>query len=162
MKFEHINEDNFNLVLNIYKAGIASGKATFETEMPNFIKWDNAHLAVGRIALFDNNIMVGWGALSKVSNRSVYKGVAENSVYVSPSHQGVGVGSKILKKLIEISEINGIWTLQCGIMPENSASIHLHKKCGFREIGYREKIGQRNGVWKDNIIMERRSKKIGI
>ncbi|WP_198679946.1 GNAT family N-acetyltransferase [Aureibaculum luteum] len=162
MNLEHITEENFNLVLKIYKAGIATGKATFETQMPSFEKWDNAHHTFGRITFFNNHSMLGWGALSKVSNRCVYKGVAENSLYVSPSYQGMGVGTKILKKLIEISETNIIWTLQCGIMPENSASIHLHKKCGFREIGYREKIGQLNGVWKDNIIMERRSNKIGI
>ncbi len=162
MEFKNINEENFSFVLKIYKSGLATEKATFETETPSFEKWDKAHLSFGRIAIFENKTMLGWGALSKVSNRSVYKGVVENSLYVSPSHQGLGVGTKILQKLIEISETNGLWTLQCGIMRENIASINLHKKCGFREIGFREKIGKLNGVWKDNIIMERRSKIIGI
>lgn len=162
MEFKTINPTNFDLVLKIYKAGIETQKATFETEIPSFEKWDNAHVSFGRIALIENNIILGWGALSKVSNRCVYEGVVESSLYVSPSHQGLGVGTKILQKLIEISETNSVWTLQCGIMRENNASINLHKKCGFREIGFREKIGKLNGVWKDNIIMERRSKLVGI
>lgn len=162
MGFKNIIQEDFKFVLEIYKEGIATEKATFETEAPSFEQWNNSHLAFGRISLFENNRMIGWGALSKVSDRCVYEGVAENSLYVLASHHRLGVGTKILQKLIEISEANGVWTLQCGIMRENSASIHLHKKCGFRQIGFREKIGKLNGVWKDNIIMERRSKIIGI
>ena len=162
MKFSEINKDNFHLVTKIYKDGIDTGKATFETTIPSYQKWDNTHHTFGRISAYNNAKMLGWAALSKVSDRCVYQGVAEVSVYVSSSSQGMGIGTKLLQKLIEVSELNGIWTLQCGIMTENTSSIHIHKKCGFREIGYREKVGNLNGVWKDNIILERRSKIIGI
>jgi len=117
-------------------------------------------LPFGRIVLEKDETVIGWAALSKVSDRCVYEGVAEVSIYVA--HQGKGLGTVLLQQLIKISESKGIWTLQCGIMRENMASIKLHKKCGFRIIGYREKIGKRNGVWRDNIIMERRSKIAGV
>lgn len=160
MKFSEIDANNFDAVAKIYKKGIETGNATFETSIPSFEEWDKKHLPYGRIVLLDNETIVGWAALSTVSDRCVYGGIAEVSVYVSAS--GRGYGTQFLQKLIEISESNGLWTLQCGIMRENIASIGLHKKCGFREIGYREKVGKRDGVWRDNIIMERRSKLVGI
>ena len=114
----------------------------------------------GRIVIIKDGILVGWAALSKVSDRCVYEGVAEVSVYVSD--HGKGLRTQLLQKLIEVSESEGLWTLQCGIMRENIASIRLHEKCGFRKIGYRENVGKLNGVWRDNILMERRSKTVGI
>lgn len=162
MKFSEINTTNYEAVSQIYKSGIATENATFETLVPSFEAWDKKYLPFARIALYEDKTMLGWAALSKVSERLVYRGVAEVSVYVSEKAQGKGIGTKLLLQLIKESELEGIWTLQCGIMRENKASIQLHKKCGFRIIGYREKIGQLNGVWRDNVSMERRSKVIGI
>lgn len=162
MKFSKIDENNFDAVAKIYKVGIETGNATFETNIPSFEDWDKTHLPYGRIVILENEKILGWAALSKVSDRCVCSGIAEVSVYISPDTRGKGIGSQLLQKLIEISESEGLWTLQCGIMRENKASIGLHKKCGFREIGYREKVGKREGVWRDNIIMERRSKIVGV
>jgi len=160
--FSAITEANYPSVARIYQAGIDSGNATFETSVPSFHTWDNEHLPFGRIVAIINNVVVGWAALTNASKRKAYSGVAEVSIYISPEFQTKGIGYKLLKKLITISEVHQIWTLQCSIMIENKASIALHKKCGFREIGYREKIGRLHGVWRNNMILERRSKKIGI
>jgi L-amino acid N-acyltransferase YncA len=162
MEFSKIDKNNFEMVAQIYKTGIETGNATFETRVPTFEEWDKKHLSFGRIVILENDEIKGWAALSKVSERSVYNGVAEVSIYISVTSQGKGIGTQLLQKLIEISEINGIWTLQCGIMQENVASINLHRKCGFREIGYREKIGKINDCWRNNVILERRSKVTGI
>jgi len=162
MSFFEIDKNNYAAVAQIYKEGIETGNATFETNVPTFEEWQAKHLSFGNIVLLENQTILGWASLSKVSDRCVYGGVAEVSVYVSSIAQGKGVGTKLLHKLIEISESQGIWTLQCGIMKENIPSIELHKKCGFREIGYREKVGKLHGVWRDNVIMERRSKIVGI
>ena len=162
MEFLEIDINNFDAVTKIYKEGIETGNATFETNIPSFEDWDKTHLPYGRIVILENENILGWAALSKVSDRCVYSGIAEVSVYISPDTRGKGIGSQLLQKLIEISESEGLWALQCGIMRENKASIGLHKKCGFREIGYREKVGKREGVWRDNIIMERRSKIVGV
>lgn len=162
MYYLKICKSNFNKVSKIYKQGLETKNATFETTIPTYEKWDKNHLPFGRIAAFEMNKMLGWAALSKVSERAVYKGIAEVSIYISTLQQGKGIGFLLLQKLIEISESNSLWTLQCGIMRENTASIQLHKKCGFREIGYREKVGKLDGIWRDNIIMERRSKIIGV
>jgi|TARA_B110000037_G_scaffold69825_1_gene84391 L-amino acid N-acyltransferase YncA len=160
MEFSEIDKHNFDAVAEIYKTGIQTGNATFETTIPSFEEWDKKHLPFGRIVLLKDENIMGWASLSKVSDRCVYEGIAEVSVYVST--YGRGLGTLLLQKLIEISESKGLWTLQCGIMRENIASIRLHKKCGFREIGYREKVGIQDGVWRDNIIMERRSKIVGV
>ena len=160
MEFSEIDKHNFDAVAEIYKTGIQTGNATFETTIPSFEEWDKKHLPFGRIVLLKDENIMGWASLSKVSDRCVYEGIAEVSVYVST--YGRGLGTLLLQKLIEISESKGLWTLQCGIMRENIASIRLHKKCGFREIGYREKVGKQDGVWRDNIIMERRSKIVGV
>jgi L-amino acid N-acyltransferase YncA len=146
----------------IYLEGIATGDATFETEAPTWESWHQAHLPFARLVLRDGEIMVGWAALSKVSSRCVYAGVAEVSVYVSSGHRGQGAGQLLLTHLIEASESNDIWTLQAGIFPENLASLTLHHKCGFREVGRREKLGKLHGKWRDVILLERRSCRVGI
>lgn len=162
MKIIHFNKDDFQEVQNIYRDGLATGLATFETEVPDWNSWDNAHLDFGRIAVIENEKMLGWASLSGVSSRCVYGGVAEVSVYVAEDSRGKGVGKILLNELIAESESNNIWTLQAGIFPENIGSKILHEKCGFRLVGYREKIGKLNGVWKDNLILERRSTVVGV
>lgn len=134
----------------------------FKTEATDWETWDKSHLPNCRIAVIDGKQMEGWAALSPVSSRCVYAGVAEVSIYIAENFRGKGVGKYLLLKLIEESEAAGLWTLQSGIFSDNTASIILHEQCGFRVIGYREKIGKKDGVWKDNIIMERRSTVAGI
>lgn len=163
MNIVNITEQLFADVARIYEEGIATGVATFETSAPAWKDWDAAHLKYGRKAIIDpDGQMLGWSALSPVSNRCVYGGVAEVSVYVAQSARGKGIGSTLLNILITESEKNNIWTLQSGIFRENEASIAIHEKCGFRMIGYKEKIGKLHGIWKDNVLMERRSKIVGI
>lgn len=145
----------------IYEAGIATGLATFETKAPSWDQWDAGHRPDCRLCARSGGEVVGWAALSPVSRRAVYDGVAEVSVYVRPDHCGRGVGSTLLKAIITDSERNGIWTLQAGIFPENSASLRLHERHGFRPVGRRERIGQLAGVWRDTILLERRSALIG-
>jgi L-amino acid N-acyltransferase YncA len=149
-------------VRQIYLEGIATGNATFETEAPSWDKWDNGHLQNCRLLACDGADIVGWAALSAVSSRRVYAGVTEVSVYVARSAQGKGVGRALLSALIESAEAAGIWTLQAGIFPENISSIHLHKSLGFREVGRREKIGRMRDRWRDVMLLERRSKVVGI
>jgi L-amino acid N-acyltransferase YncA len=149
-------------VRSIYQEGIATGNATFETDAPEWQEWDVRHLVDCRFVARREGQVVGWGALSPVSSRCVYAGVAEVSIYVTTSARGEGIGKTLLRALIEASERQGIWTLQAGIFPENEASIALHKACGFREVGYRERIGQMNGHWRDVILFERRSEVVGI
>jgi L-amino acid N-acyltransferase YncA len=145
----------------IYLQGIATGDATFETEAPDWRRWNEAHLRFGRLVVRDGDRLLGWAALSPVSSRAVYAGVAEVSVYVSAAHRGNGVGRLLLTRLIEEAEKNGIWTLQAGIFPENMASIVLHQKCGFREVGRRQKLGKLNDRWRDVMLLERRSQNVG-
>ena len=149
-------------VSRIYRLGIDTGIATFEKEIPSWNTWDTAHFRSCRLIAEKDQKIVGWAALSPVSGRCVYGGVAEVSVYVDINYNNNGIGTRLLQELIKESEKNGIWTLQSGIFPENKASIQLHKKLGFREIGFREKIGKKDGVWYDNVILEKRSKTIGI
>lgn len=160
--FSTIHKGNYHQVRSIYDEGIRTGLATFEATSPSWEDWDNTHLDYGRIALLEGNTVMGWAALSAVSNRCVYQGVAEVSVYVAETARGMGAGKKLLNELIRISELNGIWTLQSGIMTENIASIKLHEKCGFRKIGVRERVAKLQGEWMDNLLMERRSKKVGL
>ena len=156
-----MTRNDWHVVADIYKQGIDTGNATFETEVPSLEKWDASHLKKFRlVAVTDNNI-VAWAALSPVSGRRVYAGVAEVSIYVSTKYQGLKIGSRILERLIAESENNGIWTLQASIFPENKSSIKLHENFGFRIIGFRERIGKMNGVWRDTILLERRSKIAG-
>ncbi len=142
----------------IYEEGIATKYATFETELPEWTEWDKDHLKFCRFVALNDDKIVGWAALSPISGRCIYSGVAEVSVYVSAAARGKGVGKLLLNKLIQESEIKDIWTLQAGIFLENQVSIMLHKNTGFREVGYREKIGKLDGVWRDVILLERRSK----
>lgn len=158
---EAMEVDDWISVAKIYKAGIDTGMATFETEVPSWEQWDKQHIETCRLVARSKGKILGWAALSAVSSRCVYGGVAEVSVYVSSQLRGEKIGEKLLRKLIDESEVQGYWTLQSGIFPENISSIRLHEKLGFRKIGFREKIGQLNGVWKDNILMEKRSKKTG-
>ncbi|MCO5186196.1 MAG: N-acetyltransferase family protein [Anaerolineae bacterium] len=147
----------------IYRAGIRTGHATFSTEadIPDGSTWFAGKIdGLAFKAIGDHDEIIGWAALSPVSSRCVYEGVAELSVYVAPEAMGHGVGSALLAHLIGASEMAGIWTLQASIFPENVASIHLHEKYGFRIVGRREKIGRHHGVWRDTILMERRSPKI--
>ncbi len=150
-------------VRSIYLEGIATGVATFETGAPAWEKWDAGHFQKMRLVARDvNDVILGWAAVSPVSDRCVYGGVAEVSVYVGERGRGRGVGRVLLQALIEASERNRIWTLQAGVFPENVASIKLHLRCGFREVGLRERIGKLNGIWRDTLLLERRSEHVGI
>jgi L-amino acid N-acyltransferase YncA len=155
-------QTHWEQVKKIYESGIATGMATFETAAPDWEKWNNGHLPFGRIVAVVNTEVAGWAALSPVSNRCVYGGVAEVSVYVADNHKGKGIGKLLLQNLVTESEAHGIWTLQAGIFTDNIASVKLHEKVGFRIIGYRERIGKLKEAWKDNYILERRSKIVGI
>jgi len=143
-------------VARIYEDGIRTGNATFETGVPSWESWDAAHSEHRLVAELDGRI-AGWAALVPYSARCCYRGVAEDSVYVASWAQGKGVGRALLEKLIALSEEAGIWTLQAGIFPENKASLRLHLGCGFRLVGVRERIGELNGVWRDVLLLERRS-----
>jgi L-amino acid N-acyltransferase YncA len=159
---EPMRPEDWQAARLIYLEGIATGHATFETEAPSWESWDEAHLPFARLVARDGETVVGWAALSKVSSRCVYAGVAEISVYVSASQRGRGVGRRLLAELIEASEAHGLWTLQAGIFPENIASVELHKGCGFQVIGRRERLGKLHGEWRDVLMLERRSQKVGI
>ncbi len=162
MELSVITERIYPQIRSIYEEGIETGLATFETKSTEWEPWNASHLAYGRQAAVQEGEVLGWAALTPVSSRCVYGGVAELSVYVASKARGKGVGTFLLENLIAESEENGIWTLQAGIFKENKASIALHEKCGFRIIGYREKIGKLGNEWKDNVILERRSKIVGI
>jgi L-amino acid N-acyltransferase YncA len=149
-------------VQNIYSEGVATGNATFETETPPWEKWDQGHFQDCRLVAVNSEGILGWAALSPVSTRRVYSGVAEVSVYVSAKARGQRVGTLLLQSLVEQSERCGVWTLQAGIFPENVPSVALHKSCGFREVGLRQKLGQRSGVWRDVLLLERRSSRVGV
>ena len=159
--------DHWPAVREIYGEGISTGNATFETEIPDWGKWDSRHLGSCRlVAIQQKNVgesatVLGWAALSPVSGRQVYRGVAEVSVYVSAATRGRGIGKALLEALIRASEASGIWTLQAGIFPENAASIALHKSCGFREVGVRRRIAKLGDRWCDVMLLERRSEVAG-
>lgn len=149
-------------VLEIYRQGIATGISTFETEAPDWAKFDKKFLPHSRLVLTANKQVIGFATLAPVSNRACYSGVGEVSIYLHEVARGKGLSKLLLNELITISEANNIWTLLSVIHEENTPSIKLHEQCGFRMIGYREKIAQLNGVWKTTVMMERRSKKVGI
>jgi phosphinothricin acetyltransferase len=154
--------DDWPTVREIYREGIATGHATFETDLPDWEKWDSGHRQDCRLIARKGEQVLGWAALSPVSGRRVYAGVAEVSVYVAAAARGSGVGKALLEALIQESELHRIWTLQAGIFPENAASIALHKSRGFREVGVRLHIGKRDEVWRDVLLLERRSSTVGI
>ena len=145
----------------IYAEGIATGQATFETAVPDWDRWDRSHLSCCRLIAKRDGATVGWAALTAVSSRKVYEGVAEVSVYVGSDARGQGIGRKLLDALAAESERNGIWTLQASVFPENEASVALHHACGFRIVGRRERIARQNGVWRDTLFLERRSAAAG-
>jgi L-amino acid N-acyltransferase YncA len=155
-----LRQDDWPAVRAIYQQGIAGGQATFETEAPAWAAWDRSHLDGHRLVAVHEGEVVGWAALSPVSERCVYEGVAEDSVYVADSAQGRGVGRALLEELVRRAESDGVWTIQAGIFPENESSIALHERCGFRVVGTRERIGKHHGVWRDVVLMERRSEEV--
>jgi len=159
---EKMEAQDWEAVRAIYQEGIATGNATFETNIPNWKEWDKNHLAACRLVARKEKEVIGWAAASPVSGRCIYSGVAQVSVYVTAAAQGQGAGKALLQSLIKESQNAGIWTLQAGIFPENVASIALHQTCGFRQVGRREGLGQMAGVWRDVILLERRSKIVGI
>jgi len=157
-----LQPSDWEQVRNIYLEGIAGGNATFETEAPTWEKWDAAHLPFGRMVARAGSAVLGWSALSRVSDRCCYAGVAEASLYVGARHRSQGIGKALLQATIDGAEKNGIWTIQAGIFPENDVSLALVKKFGFREVGRRERLGKVRGVWRDVLLLERRSRVIGI
>ena len=157
MTVEPLRREHWDAVQRIYLEGIATGNATFQTTAPEWEQWDHGHLPACRLVALEGDRVVGWAALSPVSSRCVYGGVAEVSIYVEEKARGAGVGKRLLTALIDASEAAGLWTLQAGIFPENTASVELHRKCGFRLVGVREKMGKMNGRWRDVCLMERRS-----
>lgn len=160
---QEMKPENWEAVAKIYMEGINTGKATFQSECPSFEEWDKGHMKVCRLVAYDGKNVLGWAALSPTSSRCVYRGVAEVSIYIGEAYRGKGVGKNILSNLVKLSEENGIWSLYSAIVRENSSSIALHKSCGFREIGVREKIAKMpDGVWHDTVLMERRSKVVGV
>ncbi|MFZ0913781.1 MAG: N-acetyltransferase family protein [Candidatus Korobacteraceae bacterium] len=157
-----MTKQHWDAVREIYGQGIATGNATFETSVPDWKEWDERHLQSCRlIARWDRKVL-GWAALSRVSSRRVYEGVAEVSIYVADEARGHGVGGELLGAMVEASEQNGIWTLQAGILAENAVSISLHQRAGFRIVGTRERIGCMDGRWRDTVLMERRSTVVGV
>lgn len=154
--------DDWDQVRRIYLEGIATGQATFETESPSWEKWDRSHLPFARLVARDGGEVCGWAALSPASLRAAYAGVAEVSIYVAGEYRNRGIGRSLLERLVVESEQNGIWTLQAVVFAENEATLALHRGCGFREVGCRERIGKLNGQWRDTHLLERRSSVVGI
>lgn len=161
LRIEPMTRADWEQVCAIYEEGIATGLGTFETKAPSWEEWDAARLPHSRLVARDERVL-GWAALSPVSKRACYVGVAEVGIYITASARGRGIGRALLQALIESSETNGIWTLQGATIAENTASLTLQERCGFRVIGRRERIGKVAGAWHDTILTERRSKKVGI
>jgi L-amino acid N-acyltransferase YncA len=157
VRIEPLRTEHWPDVARIYAEGIATRDATFETEVPSWDAWDSAHLAEHRLVATEGEAVLGWAALVPVSERCVYGGVVENSVYVAASAQGRGLGGALLDALVDSTEAAGIWTIQTGIFPENEASVRLHERAGFRVVGRRERLGKLDGVWRDVLLLERRS-----
>jgi phosphinothricin acetyltransferase len=147
-------------VLEIYRMGLETRNATFETTMPSWQEWDSKHLSHSRFVSVTDAIVVGWAALTPFSTREVYRGVAEVSIYIAAGFRGKKIGSNLMEQIIISSELNGIWTLVSSVFPGNEATLRLHEKFGFRIIGKRERIAKLDGKWRDTILLERRSSKI--
>jgi phosphinothricin acetyltransferase len=162
ISIEALRPEHWDAVRAIYLEGIATGNATFQETAPDWKQWDEGHLAGCRLIARSEAGVLGWAALSAISRRPVYAGVAEVSIYVAAGARGRGLGTALMVALIEASEQAGMWTLQSGIFPENVASFELHQRHGFRVVGVREKIGCMNGRWRDVVMMERRSTVVGI
>lgn len=159
-KIRVFGASDYNAVKEIYQQGIDTKNATFETLAPVWAEWDKKYLAEPRFVAEMNGHIVGWAALSAVSSRCVYAGVCEVSIYIHKDYRGQSIGSGLLRCLIEYSEANNIWTLQAGIFPENTASLRIHYNLGFREVGRRERIGKMDDIWRDTVLLERRSKNV--
>ena len=144
-------------VLEIYRMGLDTRNATFETNVPTWEEWNSKHLTHSRFVAEEDGLVTGWAALSPFSSREAYRGVAELSIYVATGFRGRKIGSDLMEQIIISSEHNGIWTLFSSVFPENEATLKLHTKFGFREIGRRERIARLDGVWRDTILLERRS-----
>ncbi|MEI5909277.1 N-acetyltransferase family protein [Bacillus spongiae] len=157
-----MQKEDWQEVKDIYLSGIKTGHATFQEDAPSWKEWDKSHLEECRIVARMDEKVIGWAALSPISSRCVYGGVAEVSIYIDELARGKRVGSSLLQELIQKSELAGIWTLQASLFPENEASMILHKKAGFKVVGTRERIGKLKGIWRDVILLERRSDKVGI
>jgi phosphinothricin acetyltransferase len=162
-----LTKKHWGAVSDIYLKGIRTGNATFESDVPSWDSWAHNHMEEARIIAILDKEIVGWAALSAVSSRCIYAGVAEVSVYVHPDFSGKGYGAFLLNSLIQESEKAGVWMLNASVFPENVASIALHKKCGFREIGYKEGVGKMSfgpyeGKWRNNVLLERRSEIVGV
>ncbi len=156
----NFTKKDWPVISKIYHEGIITGIATFETQIPTWEQWDDTHIKSCRLKVIYKDEIVGWAALSPASKREVYKGVAEISIYITSKYRKLNIGKLLLSKLISASEKEGFWTLQAGIFSNNKPSIALHRSLGFREIGYREKVGKLHDIWYDNTILERRSKLI--
>jgi phosphinothricin acetyltransferase len=162
LKVEKMHARHWPEVRAVYLEGLATGDATFETDAPDWARWDASHLSCCRLVALAQGRIAGWAALSRVSAREVYAGVAEVSVYVGSGFRGRGVGRTLLEALVRESEAEGVWTLQAGVFPENVASVGLHLSCGFREVGRRERVGRLAGRWRDTLLLERRSPLVGV
>lgn len=158
VQIRKMSEKDWPEVSLIYQQGIDTGLATLQPDCPSWPEWDQAHLKICRLAATEEEQVIGWAALTPVSGRCVYAGVAEVSVYIAPDRWGQGTGKALLTELVRCSEKEGFWTLQSSILQENAASTRLHERCGFRMVGYRERIGRdRNGKWRNTVLMEKRS-----
>jgi L-amino acid N-acyltransferase YncA len=157
---ERLKPEQWPGVARVYEEGIATGNATFEMEVPTWEAWDSSHLAEHRLVAVRDGEVVGWAAVSPVSDRCVYGGVVENSVYVAAAARSEGLGQRLLEELIASTEAAGIWTIQTGIFPENEGSIRLHERVGFEVVGRRKRLGKLNGVWRDVLLLERRSESV--
>jgi L-amino acid N-acyltransferase YncA len=151
-----LTETDWPAVARVYAEGLATGLASFETETPSWDEWDTSHLDAPRFVAETDGELVGWIAITPVFRRACYRGVVEHSVYVAREHQGRGVGRALLEALVAEAPAHGIWTIQTSVMAGNDTSLELHRRCGFREVGRRERIAQRDGVWHDTILLERR------
>lgn len=156
-----MKKEDWEQVRDIFIEGINTGNATFETKAPTWEEWDKGHFSVSRLVAREGNDVIGWAALSPISSREAHSGVGEVSIYISERSIGKGIGTKLMEELINSSEMNGFWTLQTNIFPENETSIKLHKKFGFNEVGVRKRLGKLNGVWRDVVLLERRSSVVG-
>src|SRR5580704_17681007 len=161
MEIMAMTPEDWPRVKQIYECGIATGHATFQNAAPDWEEWDKSHIQSCRLVARDGELVIGWAALTSVSGRCVYAGVAELSSYIDEGYRGKGNGDKLLNELTLQSELHQFWTLQAGIFPENISSIKMHLSNGFRILGTREKIGKMNGIWRDTVLLERRSKIVG-
>jgi L-amino acid N-acyltransferase YncA len=157
---EKLRLEHWPWVQRIFAEGIATRNATFETQVPTWEEWDSSHLPEHRLVALRRGEVVGWAAVSPVSDRCVYGGVVENSVYVADNARGQGVGLRLLEELIASTEAAGIWTIQTGIFPENTVSVHLHQRAGFEIVGRRKRLGKLHNEWRDVLLLERRSENV--